>query len=157
MQIQKTKSNELEIKTKRASIVFDGYVKVNDVELEGAGEYEVGGVAIQGMDDNTYIFQVEDLTIGFINFKGKISKEDVEKLSSADVLVVRLDGDVRSAVEQVGQIEPNVSVYLGSSESRDLLKSNGVSFKEEDLIKLTKAEAGTEELAYFVEILNAES
>ena len=157
MQIQKTKGNELEIKTKKASILFDGCVKINDVELEGAGEYEVGGVAVQGLDDNAYIFQAEDITIGFINFKGKISKEDTEKLSNADALVVRLDGDVRQAVEQVGQIEPNIAIYIGSAESKGQLKTNGVSFKEEDLIKLTKAEAEAEQTAYFVEIVNAQS
>jgi len=156
MIISKNKANELEIKTKKASMVFDGCIKVNDVELEGAGEYEVGGVAILGINDNIYIFQTEDLSLGFVNFKSKISKEDVEKLSSADVIVVRLDGNVREAIEQVGQIEPKIAIYAGDAQSKTSLKSNSVSFKEEDPIKVTKAEADSEELAYFVEIANGE-
>jgi len=156
MIIQKNKSSELEIKTKAALIVFDNKIMVNDLELEGSGEYEAGGVSVQGIDDNTYIFQFEDLTLGFISFKGKIAKEDIERLSNAEILVVRLDGNIREAVEQVGQIEPKIVVYAGALSSKEDLKKNGVSFKEEEQIKITKAEAESEEEAYFVEIANAE-
>ena len=156
MIIQKNKSNELEIKTKAALVSFDNKILVNDLELEGSGEYEVGGVSISGIDDNTYIFQIEEIALGFVSFKSKISKEDVEKLSNAQVLVVRLDGNIREAVEQVGQIEPNIIIYAGSSTAKDELKKNGVSFKEEEQIKITKAEAESEESAYFVEVTNAE-
>lgn len=154
MIIQKNKSSELEIKTKAALITFDNKTMVNDLELEGAGEYEAGGVSIQGIDDNTYIFQLEDLTLGFVSFKGKIAKEDIERLSNAEVLVVRLDGNIREAVEQVGQIEPKIVIYAGASGSKEDLKKNGVLFKEKEQIRITKAEA--EEEAYFVEIANAE-
>ena len=156
MQIQKNQSGEIEIKTKAAVIVFDHKNKVNELELEGAGEYEVGGVSITGIDDDTYIFQIEEVTLGFISFKSKIAKEDIEKLSNAEVLVVRLDGSIRDAVEQVGQIEPKIVVYAGGAHARDELKKNGVSFKEEEQLKISKTEVETEEAAYFVEISNGD-
>lgn len=156
MQIQKDKSGDLEIKTKSAVIIFDHEFKVNDLVLEGAGEYEAGSVSIQGIDDNTYIFQAEEVSLGFVSFKGKIAKEDVEKLSNAEVLIVRLDGDIREAVEQVGQIEPNIVIYAGGKSAKEQLKKNGVSVKEEEQIKITKSEAEAEEAAYFLEISNGE-
>jgi hypothetical protein len=156
MQIQKDQSGDLEIKTKSAIVVFDHKLKVNDLELEGAGEYEAGGISVQGIDDNTYIFQIEEVTLGFISFKGKISKEDAEKLSNAEVLIVRLDGNIREAVEQVGQIEPKTVIYAGGAEAKGDLKKNGVSFKEETPIKITKSEAEAEEAAFFLEISNGD-
>ncbi len=151
MQIQKNKSGNLEIKSKKATVVFDGKITVNDVELEGAGEYEVGEIAIEGIDDDIYIFEIEDIVLGSVNFKTKITKENIERLASCDVLLVRLDGKVNEAVEQAGQIEPDIMVYAGSSKAESELKSSGVSYSKLDSIKLTKADIGQEK-SYFLEL-----
>ncbi|MDH4358742.1 MAG: hypothetical protein OEV37_02235 [Candidatus Berkelbacteria bacterium] len=151
MQIQKNKDGNLEIKSKKATVVFDGKVVVNDVELEGAGEYEVGEIAIEGIDDDIYIFQIEDVVLGSVNFKSKITKENVERLANCDAVLVRLDGKVHEAVEQAGQIQPDTIIYAGTSRSATELKSSGVSFTKSDSIKLSKADIGQEK-SYFLEL-----
>ena len=44
------KENFLEIKTKSAVILIDHKITINDVSLEGAGEYEIGEVAVEGLE-----------------------------------------------------------------------------------------------------------
>ena len=153
MIFQKNKSGQLELKSKKASVVFDGVIKVNEVELEGAGEYEIGEVAIEGMDDNTYIFQIEDLVLGFLNFKSKIAKENVEKLSNCDIMIIRLDGKASEATEVTGQIGSPVVVYVGDEKSAIQLKSAGASFEKIETLKIAKADT-EEEKSYFIEAEN---
>ena len=151
MQIQTNKNGELEVRTKKATIIFDHKTKVNDVELEGAGEYEISGVTIDGIDDDIYIFQAEDMILGSVNFKSKISKEHLEKLSNTEVLIVRLDGDVSKAVEQANQIEPNILIYAGNSEAKSKIKSSGATVADKESLKIAKADIG-ESQAYFIEV-----
>lgn len=155
MQIQKSKTDGVEIKTKKALIYLNGEVKINDVELEGTGEYEVGEVSVFGIDDNTYIFQAEDMSISAVNFTCKIAKEVVEKLSNTEVTIVKLNGNVSEAVEQVGQIEPNITVYIGTDEAEAKLHSGGVSAQKTDSVKITKADLEGDQKAYFIQVQNA--
>lgn len=158
MQIQKDKSGELSIISKKATIFIDGQIRVNEVELDGAGEYEIGGISVLGIDDDTYIFQLEELSLGYANFKKKITKEDVEKLSSIEVLIVRLDGDVSTAVEQAGQIEPVIVIYSGSNEAEGKLKEAGVSFENLTTLKVARSDVeSAEPKAYFVETSNGDA
>lgn len=155
MQIQKSKTDGIEIKTKKAVIYLDGAVKINDVELEGTGEYEVAEVSVEGIDDNTYIFQTEELTVGAINFTCKISKEVIEKLSNTKIVIVKLNGNISEAVEQVGQIEPDVAIYLGTDEAQNKLHKSGVTVEETESLKITKADLEGDQKAYFIQVQNA--
>ena len=152
MQISKNKDGFLEIKTKSATILIDHKVLVNDVSLEGTGEYEIGEISIEGLDDNIYICQGDDINFAIVNFKEKISKELIEKLSSVSLLFARVDGNVDSAIEQVSQIEPNVSVYLGNDESLTKLKASSIALTETEILKLTKKDLETAEESYFFAI-----
>jgi hypothetical protein len=156
MQISKTKDNFLEIKTKSAVILIDHKITINDVSLEGAGEYEIGEVSVEGVDDNIYICQADEIGFALVNFKEKISKEAVEKLSSVLLLFARVDGSVEAAAEQVGQIEPNLTIYTGSKESKDKLKAAGITFSDADSIKVSKKDLEESGDARFVEIDYAE-
>ena len=153
MIFQKNKQGNLEIKSKKATIVFDGVIKVNDVELEGAGEYEIGEVAIEGVSDSIYIFQIEDIVLGSVNFKSKIAKENNEKLSNADALLIRLDGKPSEAVETTGQIGAAISIYVGAQSAEQALKAAGATFEKVESLKLTKGDT-EEERSYFIQIMN---
>lgn len=153
MQFTKNKKNEVELKTKNAVAIFDHGIFVNEIELEGAGEYEIGGISIEGISDNIYIFKVEDIVLGIVNFKEKITKTDIEKLSNSEVLIVRIDGDVTGAVEQATQIEPKITIYLGSPESKEKLASSGVEVRDLENLKITRSEL-EEERAYFFDLAN---
>lgn len=151
MQIKKNKKNELEVKTKRALITIGNKVIINNVELEGPGEYEIAGVSVEGVDDNIYLLNIEDIPSGLVDFKGKISKENIEKLSNVQFLIAKINGEVETALDQVNQIEPNVVVYTGSKEILPKLKSGGVNLSETEDLKLKKQDADDEQRSYFIE------
>ena len=153
MQIQVNKAGELELKTKSAAIVFNEAVRVNGIELEGAGEYEIGGISVEGIDEGIYLFQLEDIVVGSANFKGKISKEDLERLSSAEVLVVRLDGSISEAVEQANQTDPQIIIYAGSPSARESVKASGVALEGDSSLKIVKSDLQNKR-AYFIEVSN---
>lgn len=152
MQISKNKQDLLEIQTKSATILVDHKVLINDVSLEGPGEYEIGEVAVEGIDDNIYICSADDISFALVNFKEKMSKEAIEKLSSVLLLIARVDEDVAGAIEQVGQIEPNVAIYTGNNQSKEKIKESGITFKESESIKLIKKDLEEAGESYFVEI-----
>lgn len=152
MQISKNKSGLVEIKTKSALIQIDHKVLINDVSLEGAGEYEIGGIAIEGIDDNIYICQGEDISFALVDFKEKISKESIEKLSSVSLLFAKIDENAEAAIEQISQIEPNVCVYLGNNASFEKLKSSSIEASQTENLKLTKKDIDEAEGSYFLEI-----
>lgn len=153
MQFIKNKKSEIELRSKNTVVVFDHGIRVNDVELEGAGEYEIGGVSIEGIDDNIYVFKIEDIALGAVNFKEKISKEDIEKLSNSEVLFVRLDGDIAGAVEQTSQIEPKITIYFGDEEAKKKIKLSGVDADDTENLKITRSELEGEQ-AYFFSLAN---
>ena len=156
MTIQKNKSGQIEIKTKKALIIIDEKVKINDVDLEGAGEYEIGEVAVEGIDDDTYILQAEDISIGLVNFRRKISKEIVEKLSNTSVLIAKINGHIDEMVEQVGQIEPNIIVYIGGKDEREKLEKTGAGAELVESLKISKPDITENEKTYFIESADGE-
>ena len=151
MQIFKNKENKLEISTKKAVITINDDILVNDVKLEGAGEYEIGEVAIEGISDDIYLCQAEDIYFALVNFKGKLSKESIEKLSSVSLLISRIDGKLQDALEQIGQIEPNINIFVGDEEDAQKIESAGVTIDKTENIKLSKPDMDTEK-SYFIAI-----
>lgn len=151
MQIKKTKKNELEIKTKKGQIIINEKVVINEVELEGSGEYEIAGISVEGVDDNIYLLNIEDIPSGLVDFKGKISKENIEKLSNVNLLIAKVNGDIEMALDQVNQIEPNIVIYTGLKEVLQKIKSGGVSLSETEDIKISKSDISDEQKAYFIE------
>lgn len=157
MNISKNKLGQIELKTKKATTVFTDKLTINGIELEGAGEYEIGEVSVEGIEDNLYIFNVEDLAIGLLDFKEKISKEQAETLSNADVLIVRVNGNFKEAAEQVNQIEPKMSIYLGSADSLSQMEKDGFTPEKTEQIKFTKNDVEIEGKSYFIELTSGES
>ena len=155
MQFSKNKDNQLEIKTKQALIVLDDIVKINDVDLEGSGEYEIGEISVDGLDDDIYIVQTEEIPVGIVNFRCKVNKESIEKLSNVSILVAQLNGDIGNAIEQVGQIEPNIVFYVGEAGSAEKLKAGGVTCDTIDTIKIQKSDIDTDQKAYFIQASHA--
>lgn len=150
MHITKNKDNELEITTKKALIKLGDKVFINDVELEGEGEYEVSRVAIEGVDDSIYLITAEDVQMGLVDFKGKISKEKSEKLSDVSVLVAKLNGEIGDTIDQVNQIEPSVVVFFGTEEMKAGIRSGGFSVEEVEEVKISKADIEEGQSSYFI-------
>jgi len=151
MQIFKNKENHLEIDTKKAVTIINDEILVNDIRLEGAGEYEIGEVAIEGISEDIYLCQAEDIYFALVNFKEKLSKENIEKLSSVSLLISRVDGNLQEALEQIAQIEPNINIYAGGEEDVAKIESAGVTVEKTENIKLSKSDLDTEK-SYFIAV-----
>lgn len=144
MQIQKSK-NSLTIKDKTATINFSTATDINGVELEGSGEYEIGGTIVNGYQENSYLFDVEEISMGSLDFRKNPSSETIEKLSNVEILIALLDGELNKANEVVGQIEPKVAIFAGSEQAAELLNKTSIEFEKIDSLKITKADLGGEE------------
>lgn len=151
MQVKKNQKNQLEIKTKKGTITIGDQVYINDVDLEGPGEYEIAGISVEGVDDSIYLLNIEDIPSGLVDFKTKISKEKIEKLSDVDFLIAKVNGETEAVIDQVNQIEPKTVVYTGSEGALQKIKSSGVSLNETEELKLTKSDIAEEQKAYFIE------
>ncbi len=151
MQVKKNQKNQLEIKTKKGTITIGDQVYINDVDLEGPGEYEIAGISVEGVDDSIYLLNIDDIPSGLVDFKTKISKEKIEKLSDVDFLIAKVNGETEAVIDQVNQIEPKTVVYTGSEGALQKIKSSGVSLNETEELKLTKSDIAEEQKAYFIE------
>jgi hypothetical protein len=88
-----------------------------------AGEYEVGGIAVTGVDaprkDGTphaiYRFDAEGMKIGFLGALDRtLSEKEIESLGPIDILILPAGGksvlSATQAAEVVAQIEPRVVI-----------------------------------------------
>lgn len=125
-----------------ATEIISGDFKI----VRGPGEYEMHEVFITGIrtyHDNkggeergwntAYIIEVENMTICHLGDLGHtLSEEQVEALSSVDILIVPVGGgpvlDAEKAAEVVGQIEPKLVIpmqyrtALGDTERDELAR-----------------------------------
>jgi len=101
----------------------------NKVLIIGPGEYEVGGVEINGYNDGengvVYSSVIDGLTVAILsNIKGELSEKKIDKVGSADVLLADIGG-------------------YGEAQSKALLKlakKMGVNY----LLPYGQGESGTE-------------
>lgn len=95
-----------------------------------AGEYEVGGVSIDGIDSNhddqdgaerghNLMFRLEfsDLVVSHLGDLGSLLEaKQLERLAGTDVLIVPVGGiytvDAKKAVEAINQIEPKMIIPM---------------------------------------------
>ena len=98
--------------------------------VNGPGEYEMNDVFITGIRtyhderkgaergrNTAYLFQLEDVIVCHLGDLGHaLTEEQVETLSSVDVLIVPVGGgtvlDAARAVEVVGQLEPKMVIPM---------------------------------------------
>lgn len=79
----------VEIKTKTSTIELSNKKsQVNDVELVGAGEYEIGDVEIRGFQSGAYLIKTEDMVLVYLDGVTSLNQESVEELGDVDVLFV---------------------------------------------------------------------
>lgn len=144
MQIQKSK-NSLVIKDKSSTITFGGTTSINDVELEGAGEYEIGGTIVTGFQENSYLFDIEEISMGSVDFRKSPNEKTIERVSNVEVFVALLNGELNKANDVVSQSEPKVAIFAGSSQAAELLSKTSIKFEKIDSLKISKADLGGEE------------
>ncbi|MFA5946437.1 MAG: MBL fold metallo-hydrolase [Patescibacteria group bacterium] len=123
-----------------------------------AGEYEVGGVAVAGVDatrkDGTahtiYRFDIEGVKVGFLGALDRtLSEKEVEGLGPIDILIVPAGGKnvltASQAAEVVAQIEPRMVIpsYVDGGDDYgmpDALKRElGCPTEEVNKLKIVKS------------------
>lgn len=161
MQIKYLGHEKFEIRTKETKIDLGYKVLVNDFAFPGPGEYEKGGVFVEGIADNgntIYILKVEEMNVCYL---GKIAhdlKEDEAKeIGNVDILFLPLGEDgsvpVKKAVDILSKIDPKIVIPMLYSDLSEFKNSEGITDGELDILKIKKVELPEEERK--VVILNA--
>jgi L-ascorbate metabolism protein UlaG (beta-lactamase superfamily) len=145
--------------------------------VDTAGEYDVKGVLIEGVDSfhdekngaergHNIIFRitVDDVSIVHLGDLGHVlDTKQLEHLSGADILLVPVGGkytlDAKKAVEVVSQIEPRIvipmhykteGVKLEIDGVEKFIKELGLKPQYEDKLKISKKELPVEDMELVV-------
>lgn len=148
-------------------------VKGNPFEINTAGEYEIKGVAIEGVeaphDDKevkergkTIIYRIDmdDITVVHLGDLGRtLDSKQLERLVGADILLIPVGGkytiDFKKAVEVVSQIEPRIVIpmhykvpglKLDIDEVDKFVKEIGLKPRQEEKLKINKKDLPQEEM-----------
>jgi L-ascorbate metabolism protein UlaG (beta-lactamase superfamily) len=141
--------------------------------IDSAGEYDVKGVLIEGIDsfhdekngaergrNIIYRITIDDVSIVHLGDLGHIlDSKQLEHLAGADILLVPVGGkytlDGKKAVEVVSQIEPRIvipmhykteGVKLEIDGVEKFIKELGLKPRTEDKLKISKKELPAEEM-----------
>lgn len=153
MQIKYLGHEKFEIRTKETKIDLGYKVLVNDFSFPGPGEYEKGGVFVEGIADNgntIYVLKVEEMNVCYL---GKIAhdlKEDEAKeIGNVDILFLPLGEDgsvpVKKAADILSKIDPKIVIPMLYSDLSEFKNSEGITDGELDILKIKKAELPEEE------------
>lgn len=148
-------------------------IRKNPFIIRTAGEYEVSGVFIEGIDswhDNKegaergsniiYRIEVDDISITHLgDLATTLDTKQLEKLEGTDILLVPVGGtftlDAKKAVEVINQIEPRIIIPMhyqmdGGKIKLDSLdkfiKEIGLKPTAEEKLKITKKELPVEDM-----------
>lgn len=161
MQIKYLGHEKFEIRTKETKIDLGYKVLVNDFAFPGPGEYEKGGVFVEGIADNgntIYVLKVEEMNVCYL---GKIAHDlkenEAKEIGNVDILFLPLGEDgsvpVKKAVDILSKIDPKIVIPMLYSDLSEFKNSEGITDGELDILKIKKVELPEEERK--VVILNA--
>lgn len=158
MQIKYLGGEKFEIRTKETKIDLGYKILVNNFVFPGPGEYEKGGVFVEGIADNgntIYLLKAEEMNICYL---GKIAhdlrEEEVKEIGNVDILFLPLGGEesvpTKKALEIVSKIDPRIVIPMLYSDLSEFMKSEGITDGELDMLKIKKTELPEEERKTFI-------
>lgn len=153
MQIKYLGHEKFEIRTKETKIDLGYKVSVNDFAFPGPGEYEKGGVFVEGIADNgntIYVLKVEEMNVCYL---GKIAhdlkEEEAKEIGNVDILFLPLGEDgsvpVKKAEDILSKIDPRIVIPMLYSDLSEFKNSEGITDGELDILKIKKVELPEEE------------
>ena len=96
------------VRTKNAVVKIGETVKINDFEIQGEGEYEVGGVECQGMIDNIFVFTFGDIRLAYLNnLKRALRENETELIGEIDILLAPSCDSVKQNIQN---LEPKIAI-----------------------------------------------
>ena len=130
------------------------HIKDPSLVIEGAGEYESRGVAVEGIEtefggdpDTTptfYVLQIEDMNICHLGAMSReLSQKQIDAIGDVDILFVPVGGgdvyDAKRATEIANELEPRIVIPM-------YYKADGVKTKRAEVAPFLKeiGAAGTE-------------
>jgi len=140
-------------------------IRGNPYIINGAGEYEVQGIAIHGVESYhdkqggkerggniIYRMEIDDISVSHLGDLGhELDNKQLEVLSGTDILLIPVGGvytiDAKNAMEVVSQIEPRIVIpmhYKVPGLNLDIdgvnmfVKEIGVNPIEEEKLKISK-------------------
>jgi len=157
-------------------------IRKNPFIVKTAGEYEVSGIFIEGIDswhdtkegaergaNIIYRIEVDDISITHLgDLATTLDTKQLEKLEGTDILLVPVGGnftlDAKKAVEVINQIEPRIIIPMhyqmdGGKIKLDSLdkfvKELGLKPTTEEKLKITKKELPVEDMELIIlQVLN---
>ncbi len=151
-----------------------GSLKGNPYVIDSAGEFDIKGISIQGVEsfhDNAsgkerggniiYRIEMDDVSVGHLGDLGHVlDDKQLEVLSGIDILLIPVGGkftiNAKTAAEVVAQIEPRIVIPMhyatpesnieGLDDVQKFVKELGLVPTEEEKLKITKKELPQEDM-----------
>jgi len=149
-------------------------IRANPFIIDTAGEYDVKGVMIEGVEswhdkkegkergkNIIYRINIEDMNLVHLGDLGHtLNDKQLEKVAGADILFIPVGGkytiDAKQAVEIISQIEPRIVIpmHYRTKESKindidgvdKFVKEVGLKPTQEEKLKISKKDLPTEEM-----------
>jgi L-ascorbate metabolism protein UlaG (beta-lactamase superfamily) len=152
-------------------------IKGDPYVIDTAGEYEVKGISVQGVEtfhDNkqgadrgkniAYRIEIDDVVIVHLGDLGHVlEQKQLDPLSGTDILLIPVGGhnslDAKKAVEVVSQIEPRIVIPMhyqvpGLKFELDavekFIKELGIKPRTEDKLKISKRDLPQDEMELII-------
>lgn len=135
---------KVELRTKSTKIVLDGGIAIGELHITAPGEYEAGGVAVEGLHSpagTIYHLFADELAIASLSEVTAIPSDEVlEEIEDADVVILPLRERVglspAESLKLVSTLEPKL-VLLHPADST-LAKKQCPKLEELESLKFTK-------------------
>lgn len=153
MQIKYLGDEKFEIRTKETKIDLGYKIMINNFVFPGPGEYEKGGVFVEGIADNgntIYVLKVEETNVCYLgNIAHDLREDEAKEIGNIDILFLPLgeNGSVptKKALDLVSKIDPRIVIPMLYSDLTEFMKGEGITDGELDVFKIKKSELPEEE------------
>ena len=111
----------------------------NHFLIQGAGEYDINGVYIQGVSVSgtenkitAYTIETEDINICHLGFLGQkeLTSDQLEAINNIDILMVPVGGgksiNAEEAIKIMAQIEPKIIIPMNYRTQKTKAKTDGI-------------------------------
>lgn len=149
MIINYLKEGIFEIKTSKGKITTGEQITINEFVLPGVGEYEVGEIQVEVIDNIT-IFHTDGMSLGYLDKRKKpLEEKEIERISDIDILFVPVGGgdvfDAKEALAAISAIEPKIVIPMHYKDLSDFRKAEGSIGEGLESFKISRDKLPTEE------------
>ncbi len=150
------------IRSKDATIKLGPEFTIGERTLPGAGEYDINGVEIEGLEGGIFLVRTEDVFLLYLDrLDRSLTDNELEAVELADVLFVPVGGkdtDVpdqtvlnpEAAVKAINLIDPRIVIPMYYTSLEPFRKAEGKPLEMVKELKITKATLPQEDRLVYV-------